>query len=932
MSDPGATTDTATGATGLDATGTGPGSGARLGPAGDTGADPGDRLTGVRQRSAGVPPARFEGNTLEPVCARLRAIKPVMRTYAEAAAEWYPVDMPGGVSRPMPGATANQEAVRAPVMAAAERVYGRRTVAVEGLYTADRDRLDALLAGPVARAGAALLQNREAMVAELKARYASATELLRLAQMLPFLVASRAGLPLPLTIELEQIAGAAGLLQSPEIGLPSLLPTAAEPDTFFVYYSSDLDNEESQALSAWDPHAPETLRIWHAQIASGRKRDGTFAGTWSEAPLADPEISRLLDATYGSATMEAFRETLYTRHPIAFALAGNAFDAFALADILRTRDAARRNARLRDAIHRCIDRLEEANRAFRAGFAGKAGGEIDWRAFAPVYEAVAAGLYNDGETPGADPLRAVIAEILRIKKGVDWLSVAELALFAIGICAVCALTGGAAVPGVVFASIGGGSLGLAIGKAARARSEAIVARGEARFADIDPALRAIEASDDPSGAYLGLAIELIGVLPVGKLAKFLSKSDADGFARVAGKLDLPPQKSPALSADGLHRAEIPGAPKGRPMGDDGLPPKPVADPPAAKPPGAKPSGTRPSAEAKSPAPETPPPDSPPPKPQAEKSPAERSPALADDPEMPSPWHRRGPDGRPVLPPLGDEGEALMRANYARLRAADPATLTAGERSFRRIMDMTHRGGQAFDDLPRIERIWLEIEYTRYPKLSADHGTIAEVSKWARSMQAGKTEMSIVANTGEMTGLAMLHGEKRVTSIRLVESGAGGQTPDFEMVLDDGRVLGLEVRTVTRTAAPAKGQARPRFDYDDAVASSRIVQRGVTRGAIRANAAGKIRANQLGAQQGYILVVVEGDVGSMTLLSARQIAGLERRLADTSNILGLRVVANSGTDRLAVVIDNPNVTSQPLRLAGLPDPPPVPQVPGVTKAP
>ena len=105
-----------------------------------------------------------------------------------------------------------------------------------------------------------------------------------------------------------------------------------------------------------------------------------------------------------------------------------------------------------------------------------------------------------------------------------------------------------------------------------------------------------------------------------------------------------------------------------------------------------------------------------------------------------------------------------------------------ERNFRRLLDFLDAGTTPFETLGRVERVWLEIQYRQYPKLATDSGTIAEISKWARTMRTGAVNMAAVANTGEMTGLAMLHAERRVRSVRLVESGAGAKTPDFEAVL------------------------------------------------------------------------------------------------------------------------------------------------------
>lgn len=173
----------------------------------------------------------------------------------------------------------------------------------------------------------------------------------------------------------------------------------------------------------------------------------------------------------------------------------------------------------------------------------------------------------------------------------------------------------------------------------------------------------------------------------------------------------------------------------------------------------------------------------------------------------------------------DEGKAATNENAlghrlsgANTRAARPAdTLPVDVPRAPQLAPVQKEGLTDFDyrTLPQeareaIQNVGAVKVYKRYgKKLAHDPGTIAAIGGELKTIRRNRGQMSKKrAAGGEIIVLEKLHDSDKVVRIRMIPSGRGGKSPDYEILIDDELI---QVEVVTATLAKRGQKTRPRAD-------------------------------------------------------------------------------------------------------------------------
>ena len=418
----------------------------------------------------------------------------------------------------------------------------------------DLARLREYLARQAQHMGLIAIRQRRALVEAIRARYADDRATNALAMGLSFTLVYRSRLPLCLTQELTE---AAAMFE--RVDWSRSLFARAAPDT-----ATEIREGMTRFLAAAEaePGAaqgedPEARARRHSKARNISRDHWTYRNTRTEDDDPFTDKMALLAHFDGHQDHDARLRALVQGHPILLGFNAGIVSAVTLANLLRLSDTARRNQALRGLIERILEAFEAENDKLAALYHADRPEQVDFGTLRPALQAAASFLVpgpDDDLTPALELCYARLDRWDRTDVTDAALIGAELAL----LCASFYFTG--PVGAMVVSALQAGSAGVAVVNALARYDEFKRTRSmqdrDRVYAEMADTIGLIEAQGSQNAALLGVALELLGALPVARIARFASEAAEGPSAAVAAAMRRRKgNRAPPLEAPGATRAD-----------------------------------------------------------------------------------------------------------------------------------------------------------------------------------------------------------------------------------------------------------------------------------------------------------------------------------------------------------------------------------------
>lgn len=431
-------------------------------------------------------------------------------------------------------------------------------------YSADLALFESHLKYRAQQNGSLVLQRRQEIVSAFDDQYRGEfgiQEINDLAQFAAEMLVMTQGIPLPLTVEMEEdFAVELAIAELENHDNPITLPPEDNPQTALDVSAYVVEREYTETVVYSDGDLigggmpkPQVVRTpvprWEG--------DGTWLKEWAFfglSPFTDREYA-ITNILGHSGEFEQHRERLLMPHPVLLMFRhyeNSAESGYYVANSLRMKNRVDRHFRLLRLILKIIADLNQANARFANEFVNNKSATIDWEKHKPLFET--AGLqYCEGEN---DPLLGAIKAVsdgFSKWRAIDYI---ELSLAFAGLVVLFMLPFGVTIAPTYLAIMSALGVSSAIYRALEAQTKFHERSAHIYFEDIDPALKIVEQSDDRRMTSFLLALELVSLVPITKVAKAIWKPIkggvdklADAGTRVVKAIDPPRLPDVSLPAD-----------------------------------------------------------------------------------------------------------------------------------------------------------------------------------------------------------------------------------------------------------------------------------------------------------------------------------------------------------------------------------------------